>query len=300
MKKTLLLILILFVSSISYSQETKKISFDDLKIELENFLVEKNQIRYLEKDSVKIGRLYIGGIHNKLLDKQLKNGIYVFNNNSTHSLSFFVIIENNSYDILDISTLSGLIESAKKVIVFSNKQNYCYEITIDYLSRLIGVHYNINRNPRYIGNKNCKSELKPIKSIFTLNSLKLKLAEFLVEKSEFKNIDYYFKDSYYLGINRTDFYYGMPKENENIDCGIYSFANYEKYEPNIYYVIVNEGGIEIFEMKNEKNLNTLISKILSFGEDQRYCHLKTTQIIKQVFENYDYSSCFINWTKELP
>ena len=291
--RIVLLLLILLSSNLSFCQETEKLTVESLKLELKEFLVEKNQIYSANT------RVNFRGIHKNKVDKNLINGIYVFNNGSTHSLSFFVIIDNSSYSILDISTLQGLKDSIERTLEFANKQNYCTEIIQKYISTLISVHYRINKNPRHRNDKNCEFELKPRKSTYDLNSLKLKLAEFLVEKKELNDIDQYFEYTDYLIVSKMEIYYGVDKEKK-VECGIYTFAYLENEESNFYYAIVNEDWVEIFDLESSINLSDGINKILDFAENHNYCHLKTEQIIKQLIGSKNSESCFDNPTFELP
>jgi hypothetical protein len=291
--RNVLLIIILLASNFSFCQETEKLTVESLKLELVEFLMEKNQIRSNNK------RVSLSGIHKNRVDENLKNGIYVFNNGSTHNLSFFVIVDNNSFSILDISTSQGLKDSIETTLKFAKNQKYCAEITQDYISRLIGVHYRINKNPRGRNDKNCEFELKPRKSTYDLNALKLKLAEFLVEKKELNDIDQYFKYSEFLLVSKMDIYYGVEKEKK-VECGVYTFAYIENDEQNFYYAIVNEDWIEIFSLESSENLYNGINKVLDFAENHNYCHSKIGQIIEQLIGMKYLESCFDNPTFELP
>ncbi|WP_397362545.1 hypothetical protein [Olleya sp. R77988] len=267
---------------------------ESLKLELAQFLVEKNEISSIEDV------ISFRGIYKKQIEEKPENGIYVFNNGSSHCLSFFVIVDKNSFNILDISTLQGLKDSIALTLEFAIKQKYCTEITNNYISKLINVYSTINKNPRRSLDLNCEFELKSTKSIYDIKSLKLKLAEFLVRQNEIKNIDYYFKNELFLIIETLEMYYGIDKE-KNINCGVYSFAYLnDDYNEKHYYVIVNEDWIEIFETVSSENLFTGINKILDFAENHKYCHLKTGQIIEKLIE-YKYSeSCYSNSEFKLP
>ena len=292
MRIVLLIIIVLF-TSFGFCQQTKKITVESLKIKLAEFLLKKNQIKTIEE------HIIFRGIHKSRVDADLKNGIYVFNNGGSHSLSFFVIVDNNSFYILDISNLLGLKKSIAKTLEFANKQNYCTEITVDYVSKLIGVYYRINRNPRNKGDVNCEFGRKPIKSTFDLNSLKLKLAEYLVKKKEIKDIDLYFEDPESLIIWKMDVYHGVDKK-EKVKCGVYSFCYIVDDIPNPHYLIVNEDWVETFGVESSVNLINGINKILDFAEIHNYCHLKIEQIIEQIIEIKYSGSCFDNPIFELP
>ena len=298
--RNVLLITILLVSSFGFCQQTKKLNVDSLKLELAKFLVRKNQLSNLEEFSVKNRGLYFGGIHKNKLDEELKNGIYVFNNNSTHSYSFFAIIDDNSFRILDISTFEGLKESIKDFLIFADKQNYCNQITNDYISRFLNVHYNINRNPRNRLNRNCEYDLKHTKSTFDINSLKNKLAEFLLERKELENMEFYLNYPDFLMVEKFDIFYGI-KEDQKMDCGIYSFGLLNQVEETkFHYLILNEDWIETFDNDNIESLSNGINKILDFAENHKYCHLRTRQIIQELIERQNLKSCFDNPTFDLP
>src|SRR5690606_27875315 len=130
-------------------------------------------------------------------------------NGSNHNYIFYVLIDENSFKILDISTFHGLKESINQFLFFADKQNYCEQIINDYLSRFLNVHYNINRNPRNRINRNCEYESRSIKSTFDINSLKIKLAEFLVDKKELKNMEFFFNYPEFLLVEKFDIYYGI-------------------------------------------------------------------------------------------
>ncbi|WP_040282664.1 hypothetical protein [Psychroserpens damuponensis] len=292
--KIVLLLTLLLTSNFGFCQETEKLTVERLKLELAEFLLEKKSIKSIDQ------HINFYGIHKNKIDEKLKNGIYVFNNASSHNRSFFVIVEDNSFSILDISTLQGLKDSIAKTLEFANKQKYCTEIIQDYISRLVNVHFRVNRNPTSQLNKNCEFELKPTKSTYELKSLRLKLAEFLVKQNEIENIEYYYEYDLFLMVRTFEIYYGIDKK-ENIDCGVYSFEFLnEEYDQNRYYVIVNEDWLEIFEIESSGSLSDGINKILDFAESHKYCHLKTGQIIEQLIGKKYSESCFDNPTFELP
>ncbi len=291
--RIVLILTFLLVSNFGFSQPTKKLTLDSLKLELAKFLVEKHQI----KDVTQNVNFY--GLHSDKVDENLKKGIYAFKPSWNHSSIFFVIIEDNTFDILDISTLQGLKESINKTLVFSDKMNYCVEIIDDYISRLINVHYTFNKYPRSLINPNCKFEQEPTKSSFDLNSMKTKLAEFLIEKKEIKDIDNYFEYPDNLSVFKLDIYYGV-EEGKNIACGVYTFAYIDKENPNFYYLILNEDWIDIFDIESKANLSAGINKILDFAENQKYCHLETGQIIKELIEIKYTKRCLDNPNFELP
>jgi hypothetical protein len=148
------IILFHFTSS---CQTTKGFSSQSIEKQLTDFLISNNDIQRFEVEEYKSGKSHIksSGIYNEYDGGPLKDGIYVFNPGRTHSRSYFVIIEKEKFTILDISTRKGLEEAIKNTLDFCERSRYCQQITKDYVSRLIGVYYNINANPDGRADRNC-------------------------------------------------------------------------------------------------------------------------------------------------
>ena len=297
MKKSILIVFLCFSYSIS-AQGSLTLTLEKLKEGLTAFLVEKKQI-ITRANSKSFGKINLYGLHNTHVNTIPKNGVYGFNNGSVNKLSFFVIVDNNKYQILDLSTLGGFKDATSKILNFSSKKNYCKEIVTDYMSRLLNVYYKVNRNPRNYKTNNCVWPNKSAKSIYTTQALRLKLAEYLVKQKEIISIDSYFDNNALLFLDRIDMYHGMPKANKNVECGIYMFTNYDNPKPVIRYVIVNEDWFEILELK-EDQLKQNILDIIDFGERQNTCYLKTKERIELLIETVNNKSCFDSFLKELP
>jgi|SRR5699024_5107334 len=138
--------------------QSNKITKRELKLELANFLIKKEIFKDLSRfnkdnDVVNLLPLY----HNEVKDT-LGYGMYAFGANWTHSLSFFVLVDKNStIEILDISTKKRVMESIEKVLDFGERNNFCSEIIRDYVNRVVGVYYNINKHPRTRRDPNCET-----------------------------------------------------------------------------------------------------------------------------------------------
>lgn len=143
--KNWVIILLLFLFSFGYAQQNKELTLDSLKLELAKFLVKKKQLKNLEVYTEKKQGLNFRGIHDFSTVEKLKNGIYTFSNFSSHRLVFFVIVEDNTFHILDVFSKDDLKVSVDKTLDFCFKQKYCTEIISDYITRLFRVHYVVNK-----------------------------------------------------------------------------------------------------------------------------------------------------------
>ena len=182
-------IAILLVFSILGSCTSQNISEHKLvKNEIASFLWKNGHIddgkhqQYLETGE----GFTIDGFYNHLFDSELIDGVYRIDT-SSHSLVFFFIYENKKVDILDISNFSGLLEAIEKVVNYSNKNKFCYEITNDYVLRLMATYYTGNKNLKNYRDPNCEFQTDSKASAYKISEISLELAEFLVDKKEIKD-----------------------------------------------------------------------------------------------------------------
>lgn len=139
------------------SQIVNELTYDSLKIKLVDFLQNQNEIDSLRAEKLKSGEhtFNLRGLFNNRMDKKLINGVYAFSSLSSNSKAYFVIIESNSFTILDLSTRVGLDKAIKDVLDFSERSKYCVAISSEIVSRLVTVYYNINKNPLNRSDINC-------------------------------------------------------------------------------------------------------------------------------------------------
>lgn len=295
--KNWIIILLLFLFSFGYSQQNKELTLDSLKLELAKFLVKKRQLENLEVYTEKKQGLNFRGIHDFSTVEKLKNGIYRFSNFSSHKLVFFVVVEDNTFDILDVFSINDLKISVDKTLDFCFKKKYCTEIISDYVTRLFRVHYLENMTWKR-NDSDCKFERKRTKSVFSLIKLKMKLADYLFNKKIIENEIFF--DSIYVE-DLYSIYYGID-EKKDIDCGVYSFLylHDDDYSKNIYYVIVNEDWIDFIAIDNKQDLRKSIQMIIDFSVNHKYCYLKTAQIIENLLERSETNSCLKNAVFKLP
>ena len=148
----------LFFTISSKSQTVDQLTFDTLKIELINFLSSKKDANKpsIEKLKNNESEFILRGLFNNRRKGELINGLYSFSIFGSHTKGYFVIVENNSYTILDLSTRKGLDKSIKDVLDFSERSKYCVSISSDIVTRLITVYYNINKYPLAGIDLNCE------------------------------------------------------------------------------------------------------------------------------------------------
>lgn len=157
--KTYISFLVLMICFTSSCQTVKKASFASLEKKLTTFLIDNGDIHNLEVEDYKSGKrsLTIIGLYNNYNKGELLNGIYSFSQNRTHARAYFLIIDNEKYTILNLSSRKGLDEAIKNTLNFCEKNKYCVDISNDYVSRLIRVYYTINKNPNARIDINCES-----------------------------------------------------------------------------------------------------------------------------------------------
>lgn len=292
---------VLLLISVLNCQGQTKTELEVVQEKITDLLFEKGLIKKDEFQRAIKNRSFVNiqGLYNSIDSENFKDGIYSFSE-GTHSVVYFFIYENGRIKILDLSSQIGLAESIKSLLEFSSRRDFCIEIVDDYLSRLIGVHYSINRNLKSRLDVNCEWEKLSNKSSYNFNQLHLVLAEYLLEKGEIKDIEYYLNNSDYLLLEKTGIYYGMPKDNELLDVGIYSFSNIESYSEQKYYLLIFEGGYKILSIDSKEDLFNSINKILIFGEENDYCHKRIIPILQYLIGKHYSKKCMDNFTLALP
>ncbi len=291
MKRLIFIYLLLMSMSIS-CQEHVGNEFKSIKEAAHDFFLEKEDFnKYLYDRYIKNGEgASIYGIHNKIDTLKIQDGIYWFTLGS-HFKKHFLIYDNKDVEILDISSKKELKNSIKKTLEYSVKKDFCVQIINDYISRLIHTHYTVNKNPRTLLDVNCKLRSSPIVSPFNLKQLKIDLAEHLVNMNEIESINYFIKYPEFFIINNIEMYYGLS-DDENINNGIYYFLNIEKENPKYFYVLINKGNYEIFDIDSFDNLNIVINKVLDLGDENKLCHERIKLIVQNLIDRYFSNSCF--------
>ncbi|KAF2519341.1 hypothetical protein E0W68_03025 [Flavobacterium salilacus subsp. salilacus] len=158
MKSKMFIILIL-ISNLTFAQNPD-LTFQSLKEHLVDFLIEKGDIRENEIKEFKndLEKIKVIGVYNNVNKGKLINGVYSFFIPRTIARSNFVIVDDNKFIILDLTNKEGLESSISNLMIFCEKQNYCYTITQDYISRMIRIFYTINKNPKLRKDFNCEQE----------------------------------------------------------------------------------------------------------------------------------------------
>ena len=145
MKKSLLFIALILFSNcktINYTTDSQSI-----KNKLAQYLFTHkhlNKAEYVKYKKFKKG-VYFEGIFNKNVDfNNLKNGIYAFSRSDKHYKYFFFILNKNSIEILDVSTLHNLEYSLGKLLDFAEKEQYSYDLTKEYVNLLTYAYFELN------------------------------------------------------------------------------------------------------------------------------------------------------------
>lgn len=301
MRNIIALIFILLSNTTSCISQNRA-ELDSVRKVVAKFLLDKGEWKDQQYSKyIETGKGFsIRGIYNKLNSEKLKEGIYwVYR--GTHTREYFLLYKNKETNILDISTQEELSKSIGKILKYFSKQEFCVEIINEYLSKMIGIHYSINKNIRRRSkDPNCKKKYKAISSQIDLRQLKLKLAEYLIKKNKLKDVNEYLDDPEYLVVEATDLYYGISKEKGDIDVGMYFFLNNQDPNLQVYYLLVGEGNYEILTIDNNESLNESINDILSFTQDNGFCHKIAISYIKELINAYYSNSCLESFKNRLP
>ncbi|MEC4048614.1 hypothetical protein OX284_004170 [Flavobacterium sp. SUN046] len=160
-------ILILLIAITSSCQSTKNITFESFENSLIDFLIKKGEIMEHQVNDFKNKKytIHVIGAKNGYNRNNLINGIYTFSSGFSHTRTYYLIIENDKYVILDISSREGLEISIKSTLDFCERQKYCSDITQEYISKLVGVYYTRNKNPIVWLDTNCESGVKETKDL---------------------------------------------------------------------------------------------------------------------------------------
>ncbi|TRW21459.1 hypothetical protein FMM05_20115 [Flavobacterium zepuense] len=155
----LLLFLVLLISPLNLlAQNSQELTFGKLQSDLAEYLFQKKEMNanQIEKHEKGIGTVLVNGIHNNIYEGKVINGIYAFSLTGTMSKSYFLIVDEKRYIILDITTREGLDKSISLILDFCDKYKYCETITTDYVGRLVRVYYNLNKWPGQRTDLNCE------------------------------------------------------------------------------------------------------------------------------------------------
>ncbi len=165
--KTKLITIILGILFFNNSNSQNQITQTQIKNDLAEYIY-KDRINMPESfknlDGIK-KRLKIYGCYNYKIDESLKNGVYGFSTFDFHTRTYFFIVENDKYQILNLSTRQDLDKSIKEIFDFCERQNYCHEIALDYISNITRKFYMINKNPINRPETHCETSKKDKKKL---------------------------------------------------------------------------------------------------------------------------------------
>lgn len=165
--KYIILWLIISVSNLSNGQTIEKLTFESTEKKLLDFIISKGDVPLNDIENFKSGKygLYFFGVYNNLKKGDLINGIYCFSLARTHSKNYFLIVENNNYIILDITSKKGLELAIENTLNFCEREKYCSDLISENVTRLINTYYKINLNPNNRIDVNCERNIIKIKKL---------------------------------------------------------------------------------------------------------------------------------------
>ena len=165
--KLICVVFMIILSGSVFCQSSDKLNLATLQKQLVEFLIANGDINVPEHiQDYKEGKriVFVSGLHNNFKKDPLINGIYSFSQSCSHCKAYFLIVDDGNVTILNISNRKGLNEAIINTLDFCEKYKYCGSITEDYISRLIGV-YN-NKNKQLAGfDLNCQRGVKDTKKL---------------------------------------------------------------------------------------------------------------------------------------
>lgn len=145
--------------TVSLAAQTKdSLTFEKLKVGVHEYLKENDELYKMEsalRPNKKVNISVIGAA-NLIQQGSVLDGLYGFSINTTLAKAYFLIVDGNVYKILDITTRDKLDTSIKELLDFCDKKKYCETIISNYVSRLVGVYYNINKWQGQTRDLNCE------------------------------------------------------------------------------------------------------------------------------------------------
>lgn len=299
MKKSITVI-ICFLTFISCRSQDNNDKFSILNKNIGQLLFNNRAITQEEFNTGKGFLIY--GIHNQKIDyNNLKKGIYGVSTGSHRPIYFFVY-DSDKINFLDIYSFDEFLKSLKALLEYSFEEDYCREITMDYLSRFIRLHYGVNRNLRTRINKNCEFPERAIKSIYNINTLKLNLINKLEENNEIKEEDSFLDDPDILLIQKSDMYFGIPKPNQLLEIGMYNYTNTISKDVKEQHILIDQEGVDFLKINSQVEFIETIEKIVSFGEEYNICSERTIWFIEKISKEFfnENESCFSKNIVDLP
>lgn len=157
MRKTAIII-ILLISLACKSQVNNELTFDSVSLKLIEYYYHKGDIDFerFKKLQNKEHKFSFVGLLNGTDSGHLKDGVYVFSLLSSHSQMYYLIIENNRFEILSLINRRELDLTISKILDFSERKKYCVEITKEIVISIIDSFYKYNKNPLNRIDVNCE------------------------------------------------------------------------------------------------------------------------------------------------
>lgn len=164
MNKILFFILVILINSKLFGQHQNEMTFETLRECLIEDLHRENEIDSVWYNNLRSKKytLNILGLQNNKFEGKLINGIYVF---TLKNYSYLVLVEDKNYTLLNFKNKEEFNLSLLILIQFCDRNSYCYEITTNYVSKLISIYYNNNQVPLSGYDNNCSKGINNLKRL---------------------------------------------------------------------------------------------------------------------------------------
>lgn len=162
----LLFVLTFYFPFTSIGQINTNFTLDSIQSNLVDFLIKKGEINenLIDEFKIKKGKIHIIGLINGYSKNKLIDGIYSFSAPISHTRTYYLIIEEEKYTILDLSNIEGLNIAISNTLSFCERKKYCSDLSKIYISGMISIFYK-NKNPTTLIEKNCEKNLKNTKEL---------------------------------------------------------------------------------------------------------------------------------------
>lgn len=71
--------------------------------------------------------------------------MYTFSSLISHTRTYFILVDNDHYDILKLDDRKELDIALLRILDFCEEKRICVDIKNKYIQRIIDVYYNVNR-----------------------------------------------------------------------------------------------------------------------------------------------------------
>lgn len=134
----------LFFCNAIFSQN---LSREEVKEDLIEFLYNRKEISLERAEAYRNNEavFYLRGVINMNKEEFLRDGMYTFSSLISHTRTYFILVDNDHYDILKLDDRKELDIALLRILDFCEEKRICVDIKNKYIQRIIDVYYNVNR-----------------------------------------------------------------------------------------------------------------------------------------------------------